>query len=85
MRFKEGSDYGQVRFLEINKEANEEIPLLCICLLSQESIPLDNPPPDQSKNRGKKKFSFESYFFERTLIMPTISDKLKILKINKNF
>ena len=85
LRFKEGSDYGQVRFLEINNEANEEIPLLCICLLSQESIPLDNPPPDQSKNRGKKKFSFESYFFERTLIMPTISEKLKILKINKNF
>ena len=85
LRFKDGIDYGQVRFLEINKEASEEIPLLCICLLSQESIPLDNPPPDQSKNRGKKKFSFESYYFERTLIMPTISDKLKILKINKNF
>ena len=85
LRFKDGTDYGQIRFLEINKEASEEIPLLCICLLSQESIPLDNPPPDQSKNRGKKKFSFESYYFDRTLIMPTISDKLKILKINKNF
>ena len=85
MRFKDGSDYGQVRFLEINNEATEEIPLLCICLLSQESIPLDNPPPDQSRNKGKKKFSFESYFGERTLIMPTISEKLKILKINKNF
>ena len=85
LRFKDGSDYGQVRFLEINNEANEEIPLLCICLLSQESIPLDSPPPDQSRNKGKKKFSFESYFGERTLIMPTISEKLKILKINKNF
>ena len=85
LRFKDGSDYGQVRFLEINNEATEEIPLLCICLLSQESIPLDNPPPDQSRNKGKKKFSFESYFGERTLIMPTISEKLKILKINKNF
>ena len=85
LRFKDGSDYGQVRFLEINNETNEEIPLLCICLLNQESIPLDNPAPDHSKNRGKKKFSFESYFTERTLIMPTISDKLKIIKINKNF
>ena len=85
LRFKDGSDYGQVRFLEINNETNEEIPLLCICLLNQESIPLDNPAPDNSKNRGKKKFSFESYFTERTLIMPTISDKLKIIKINKNF
>ena len=85
LRFKDGTDYGQIRFLEINKETSEEIPLLCICLLSQESIPLDSPPPDQSKNKGKKKFSFESYFFERTLIMPTISEKLKILKINKNF
>ena len=85
MRFKEGVDYSQVRFLEINKEAYEEIPLLCICLLSQESLPLDSPPPDQSKNKGKKKFSYESYFTERTLIMPTISDKLKIININKNF
>ena len=85
LKFKDGSDFGQVRFLEINNEAHEEIPLLCICLLNQESIPLDNPAPDQSKNKGKKKFTYESYFFERTLIMPTISDKLKILKINKNF
>ena len=85
MRFKEGVDYSQVRFLEMNKEAYEEIPLLCICLLNQESIPLDSPPPDQSKNKGKKKFSYESYFTERTLIMPTISDKLKIININKNF
>ena len=84
-RFKEGTDFSQTRFIEINKEAIEEIPLLCICLLSQESIPLDNPPPEQSKNKGKKKFSFESYYGERTLIMPTISDKLRILKINKNF
>ena len=84
-KFKESSDYGQIRFLEINNEANEEIPLLCICLLQQEAIPLDSSPPDQSKNKGKKKFSFESYYTERTLIMPTISDKLKIIKINKNF
>ena len=84
-RFKEGTDFSQTRFIEINKEAIEEIPLLCICLLSQESIPLDNPPPEQSKNKGKKKFTFESYYGERTLIMPTISDKLRILKINKNF
>ena len=46
---------------------------------------MDNPPPEQSKNKGKKKFTFESYYGERTLIMPTISDKLRILKINKNF
>lgn len=53
-RFKEGTDYGQIRFIEMNNEAHEEIPLLCICLLNQESLPLDNPPPDQYKNRGKK-------------------------------
>ena len=85
MKFKDGIDFGQIRFLEINNEANEEIPLLCICLLNQEVIPLDNAPPDQYKNRGKKKFSYESYFMERTLLMPTISDKLKIININKNF
>jgi len=84
-KFKEGGDFGQVRFLEMNMEQNEEIPLLCVCLLNQEIIPLDTSPPDQSKNRGKKKFSFETYYSERTLIMPTISDKLKIIKINKNF
>ena len=83
-KFKEGTDFGQVRFLEINKEATEEIPLLCICLLGQESIPLDNPQPDNNKNRRKKN-SFESYFYERTLIMPCVSDKIKIIKINKNF
>ena len=85
IKFKEGSDFGQIRFMEVNNEQNEEIPLLCVCLLNQEVIPLDSSPPDMSKNRGKKKFSFETYFFERTLIMPTISDKLKIIKINKNF
>ena len=46
-RFKEGTDYGQIRFIEMNNEAHEEIPLLCICLLNQEYLPLDNPPPDQ--------------------------------------
>lgn len=85
LKFKDGIDYGQIRFIEMNKEETDEIPLWCICLLNQESIPLDNPPPDQYKNKGKKKFSFESYYMERTLIMPTISDKLKIIKINKNF
>ena len=85
LKFKDGIDYGQIRFIEMNKEENDEIPLWCICLLNQESIPLDNPPQDQYKNKGKKKFSFESYYMERTLLMPTISDKLKIIKINKNF
>ena len=84
-KFREGIDFGQTRFLEINNEANEDIPLLCICLLNQEVIPLDNAPPDQYKNKGKKKFSYESYYYERTLLMPTISDKLKIININKNF
>ena len=84
-KFKEGSDYGQIRFLEVNNEATEEIPLLCICYLNQELIPLDSTAPDQSKNKGKKKFSYESYYTEKTLIMPTISDKIKIIKINKNF
>ena len=56
MKFKDGIDYGQIRFLEINNESSEEIPLLCICLLNQEVIPLDNAPPDQYKNRGKKNF-----------------------------
>ena len=69
----------------MNNEEHEEIPLLCICLLTQESIPLDNSPPDQYKFKGQKKFSFESFYFEKTLLMPTISDKLKIIKINKNF
>ena len=84
IKFKEGSDSGQVRFLEINTEATEEIPLLCICLINQESIPLDNPMPDQNKNR-KKKNNFESYFYEKTFIMPSVSDKIKIIIINKNF
>ena len=87
-RFKDGTDYGQVRFLEkvpVTGEGDEEIPLLCICLLNPEIIPLDNPMPDQSKNRGRKKFSFESYFTERTIAMPAICDKLRIININRNF
>ena len=84
LKFKERNDSGQVRFLEINKEETEEIPLLCICLINQESIPLDNPMPDKNKNRRKKNV-FESYFFEKTYIMPSISDKNKIIIINKNF
>ena len=88
LRFKDGSDYGQVRFLEkvpLTGADEEEIPLLCICLLNPEVIPLDSPMPDQSKNRGRKKFSFESYFSERTISMPSVSDKLRIININKNF
>ena len=84
-KFKDGVDFSQVRFMEINKEDTEEIPLSCICLLNQEIIPIDSPPADQYQNRGKKKFSYESYYAEKTLLMPTISDKLKIIKINKNF
>ena len=84
-KFKEGSDFGQTRFIEINKEASEEIPLLCICLLNQESIPLDNPMPDYSRLKNRKKNPFECYFYEKTLIMPCISDKIKIIKINTNF
>ena len=84
-QFKEGSDFGQTRFLEINKEGIEEIPLLCVCLLSQESIPLDNPMPDYNRLKNRKKSPFECYFYERTLIMPCISDKIKIIKINSNF
>ena len=38
-----------------------------------------------NQNKGRKKNSFESYFYERTLIMPSISDKIKIILINKNF
>ena len=84
LKFKEGTDSGQVRFLEMNNEATDEIPLLCICLINQESIPLDNPMPDQNKNKRKKN-AFESYFFEKTFIMPSVSDKNKIIIINKNF
>ena len=84
-KYKEGSDFGQVRFIEMNKESYEEIPLLCICLINQESIPLDYAKPDQNRNRSRKKLSFESYFYERTSVMPTISDKIKIFSINKNF
>ena len=58
-KFKEGSDFGQTRFLEINKEGIEEIPLLCVCLLSQESIPLDNPMPDYNRLKNRKKSPFE--------------------------
>ena len=46
-KFKDGGDYGQIRFLEVNNEITEEIPLLCICYLNQEIIPLDSTPPDQ--------------------------------------
>ena len=65
-RFKEGNDYGQVKFLEINNESHKEIPLLCICLLNQQAIPLDYPAPDQSRMRGKKNFLSNHIFMKES-------------------
>lgn len=67
-KFKENADFGQIRFLEINNEQNEEIPLLCICVLNQEVIPLDSSAPDQSKNRGKKNFLLKLIFMRKLLL-----------------
>jgi hypothetical protein len=72
-----------------------------VCILNPAIIPKQKqaeilqPPPSNIKKPnptvGKKvivaptKITFEPYFTEKTCILPTFSDKMKILAINKNF
>ncbi len=108
-KFKEGSDFGVVKFIQRDLSF-DEIPLECICLLIQEVFPIDNPNKkevkktamasssigssalkkalEKKKKEEKEKAkpqNFEHFYCEKTLMMPTVSDNLKIICINKNF
>ena len=93
-KFKAGSDFGVVKFVQ-RETAIDEIPLECICLLEPEVIPLENPA-DKVEDKPKSKLAmlkkkkdvkhFYSHFFsEKLYLMPFVSEKLKIICINKNF
>ena len=94
-KFKSGTDYGVVKFVQ-REPSIDEIPLECICLLEPEIIPLENPadkvPDKQPKSKlsmlKKKKDAknFYTHFIsEKIYLMPFVSEKLKIICINKNF
>ena len=81
-RFKDGTDSGCVRFLQF--EGNfEEIPLECVCLLNLERIEID--PPVENKKKKNNKINFDHFFYEKCLMMPTVSENLKIILLNKRF
>jgi hypothetical protein len=71
-----------VRFLQF--EGNlEEIPLECVCLLNLERIEID--PPVENKKKKNNKINFDHFFYEKCLMMPTVSENLKIILLNKRF
>lgn len=74
-----------VKFLALDG-SSEEIPLHAIVIVSGEIEKLNNPNQQQEIPRGQgTNVDFEPFFSEKTLLFPTISDKLKIIAINKNF
>lgn len=85
-KFKEGSDGDVVKFIELNPET-EEVPLTAICSVKYDAEVLPDPNASSNGKAAKKpvKVSFDPYFSEKTLLMPTISDKIKIILINENF
>ena len=93
-KFKSGSDFGVVKFAQ-RETAIDEIPLECICLLEPEVIPLENPA-DKVEDKPKSKLAmlkkkkdvknyYNHFFSEKLYLMPFVSEKLKIICINKNF
>ena len=93
-KFKSGSDFGVVKFAQ-RETAIDEIPLECICLLEPEIIPIENPAdkvPDKPKSKMsmlKKKKDVKNFYThfisEKIYSMNFVSEKLKIICINKNF
>lgn len=81
-RFKDGTDAGCVRFMQI-EGSTEEIPLECICLLNLEKLEID--PPTENKKKKNNKVTYDHYFYEKCLMMPTVCDNFKIILINKQF
>ena len=89
-KFKDASDGDVVKFVA-RDHALDEVPLSAICLMNAEVVPLSNPNeqsiPMKKGIPSKKpaKVTFDPFFCEKTLLMPTISDKLRIISINQNF
>jgi hypothetical protein len=80
-KFKDGNDQNCVRFLNFEGNFNE-IPLECVCLLNLEQIEIE---PTIEKKKKNNKINFEHFFYEKYLMMPTISENMKIILINKRF
>ena len=78
-KYKEGTDFGTVKFIQFEQPNDEEVPLECIVSLKPEKIEI----PNEEDKKPKK--IFEHFFSERTLIMPTICDKFRIININGEF
>ena len=80
-KFKDGNDQNCVRFLNFEGNFNE-IPLECVCLLNLEQIEIE---PTIEKKKKNNKINFDHFFYEKYLMMPTISENMKIILINKRF
>ena len=78
-KYKDGSDFGSVKFIQFEQPNDEEVPLECIVSLKPEKIEI----PQEDDKKPKK--IFEHFFSERILIMPTICDKFRIININGEF
>ena len=70
-----GNDQNCVRFLNFEGNFNE-IPLECVCLLNLEQIEIE---PTIEKKKKNNKINFDHFFYEKYLMMPTISENMKIL------
>ena len=76
-----GNDQNCVRFLNFEGNFNE-IPLECVCLLNLEQIEIE---PTIEKKKKNNKINYDHFFYEKYLMMPTISENMKIILINKRF
>lgn len=89
-RFKDSLDNGKVQFILLDP-AIDEIPLNSICVVNAEIIVKEKPvvPNVAAKKgpvkKGPVKITHETFWCEKTLLFQTVSDKLKIIAINKDF
>ncbi|MCQ2820565.1 MAG: hypothetical protein MJ252_25145 [archaeon] len=86
-KYKKGEDYDNIKFLQIDG-SSEEIPLHAIVVVDGEVQPIERAEQGEIvpiKGKNPKLETFEHFFSEKTLIFPVLSEKLKIISINKRF
>ncbi len=77
----------KIKFL-LKEQPTEDMPYTAVCIFNNTSIPLAKVEIPGSKKTSKKqpvKLTFEPYFYEKSAIIPTISEKMKVIGINHGF
>ena len=84
-KYREDADFDSVKFVAIDS-STDEIPLHSIVIVNAEIEKINNPNEGAPEIKAAgTNVEFEPFLSEKTLIFPTISDKIKVIAINKNF